>query len=339
MTIIFTEADFDELWQEGLQTGEIACKFNDFEYMETWQHALKKGSIQILELRPGLCLQIGNYETPITWGDEAQHSESFPLTLAFIVTGGCREQIYGIKEDNCEKAGENYLFFLPGTREIEVHPTGLLQNIRIRVESHLLRTLTTGQENSLPDLLKPFMEADSVPLFHQDIGKMTSAMHLAVRQIMHCPYQGMMRRVYLEAKTLELIALQFSQLVETEQPTRYQYVSLKRDECDRIYQAREILINNLHNPPSLITLAQQVGLNERKLKQGFRHVFGNTVFGYLHDYQMQQAQRLLLEEKMTVAGVAARVGYASPTAFCAAFRRKFGINPKAYQIAGRISLG
>ena len=99
------------------------------------------------------------------------------------------------------------------------------------------------------------------------------------------------------------------------------------------------LINNLCNPPSLIDLARQVGLNERKLKQGFRHVFGNSVFGYLHDYQMQQAQRLLLAEKMTVAGVAARVGYTSPTGFCAAFRRKFGINPKAYQIAGRISLG
>jgi AraC family transcriptional activator of pyochelin receptor len=76
---------------------------------------------------------------------------------------------------------------------------------------------------------------------------------------LHCPYQGMMRRVYLEAKTLELIALQFSQLVETEQP-RYKYVNLKRDECDRIYQARDILINNLHNPPSLIALAQEVSL-------------------------------------------------------------------------------
>ena len=280
---------------------------------------------------------VGNYETPIAWGEEAEHSESFPLTLAFIMAGGCREQIYGIKEDNCEQAGENYLFFLPETREIEVHPTGFLQNIRIRVESHLLRTLTAEQEDSLPDVLKPFIEADSVPQFHLDVGKMTSQMHLAVRQIIHCPHQGMMRRVYLEAKTLELIALQFSQLVETDKPED-RYITLKRDEGDRIYQAKEILIHNLHNPLSLIDLARQVGLNERKLKQGFRHVFGNTVFGYLHDYQMQQAQRLLLEEKITVAGVAAKVGYASPTSFCAAFRRKFGITPKAYQIAGRTSL-
>ncbi|MEH2047298.1 helix-turn-helix transcriptional regulator [Nostoc sp.] len=335
MTIIFTEADFDELWQEGLETGKIACQSSDSEYIETWQHPLKKGLIQVMNLHPGLYLQIGNYETPITWGDEGQHCESFPLTLAFIMAGGCREQIYGIKEDNCEQAGESYLFFLPGTREIEVHPTGLLQNIRIRVESHLLRTLSVGQEESLPELLQSFLEGDSAPLFHQDVGKMTPAMQLAVRQIIHCPYQGMMRRVYLEAKTLELIALQFSQIVESNKP-KHQSINLKRDECDRIYQAREILINNLCNPPSLIELARQVRLNERKLKQGFRHVFGNTVFGYLRDYQMQQAQDLLLDSNMTVAGVAATLGYASPTAFCAAFRRKFGINPKAYQIAGRI---
>ncbi|MBW4570450.1 MAG: hypothetical protein KME31_21220 [Tolypothrix carrinoi HA7290-LM1] len=46
---------------------------------------------------------------------------------------------------------------------------------------------------------------------------------------------------------------------------------------------------------------------------------------------MQKAQQLLLEPNMTVAGVAA-VGYASPT-FNAAFRKKFGVNPKAYQLA------
>ena len=59
MTRIFTETQLGELWQEGLQTGEITSQSNDSEYIETWQHPLKKGFIQIMNLHPGLYLQIG----------------------------------------------------------------------------------------------------------------------------------------------------------------------------------------------------------------------------------------------------------------------------------------
>lgn len=74
-----------------------------------------------------------------------------------------------------------------------------------------------------------------------------------------------------------------------------------------------------------------MGLNPRKLKEGFRQVFDTTVFGYLHQYRMQIAQNLL-QQKQKVAVVAATVGYASPTSFSAAFQRQFGVKPKAYQL-------
>lgn len=78
-----------------------------------------------------------------------------------------------------------------------------------------------------------------------------------------------------------------------------------------------------------MTLARQVGLNDFKLKLGFRQVFGTTVFGYLHEHRMEQAQLLLQERRMNVEEVARTVGYANRSSF-AAFRKKFGINPKYY---------
>ncbi len=53
------------------------------------------------------------------------------------------------------------------------------------------------------------------------------------------------------------------------------------------------MLRNISNPPSLIELARQVGINECTLKRGFRQIFGNTMFGYLHDYRMEQARQLL----------------------------------------------
>ncbi|MEH2083918.1 MAG: AraC family transcriptional regulator [Nostoc sp.] len=69
-------------------------------------------------------------------------------------------------------------------------------------------------------------------------------------------------------------------------------ISLKSDDRDRIYQAKEILLRNFVKPPSVRDLAQQVGLNEFKLRQGFHQMFGNTVFGCLQDHQMQEARWL-----------------------------------------------
>jgi len=90
--------------------------------------------------------------------------------------------------------------------------------------------------------------------------------------------------MYLEAKTLEVVALEL-ELILTSRQTSEQSLKLQRDDIDRIHYAKEILIQRLNNPPSLMELARLVGLNERKLKIGFREVFKTTAFSYLHDCQ------------------------------------------------------
>jgi AraC-like DNA-binding protein len=57
-------------------------------------------------------------------------------------------------------------------------------------------------------------------------------------------------------------------------------------------------------------------------------LFGTTVFGYLTDIRMQEARRLLVDEKLYVGEVAERMGYQQPHHFTAAFKRKFGVLPK-----------
>ncbi|MEM1311530.1 MAG: AraC family transcriptional regulator, partial [Cyanobacteria bacterium P01_H01_bin.153] len=132
----------------------------------------------------------------------------------------------------------------------------------------------------------------------------------------------------LESKTLELIALQLDQLSE-HQLALSAASMLKTADITRIYLARDILIRNLENPPSLLALAKQSGINSLKLKQGFRQIFNTTVFGYLHAHRMEEARRLLELGGLTVIQVAQRVGYAHPGKFAVAFKKKFGISPKS----------
>lgn len=148
-----------------------------------------------------------------------------------------------------------------------------------------------------------------------------------LQQILNCQYQGVTKQLYLEGKILELISLQIDQLDQTH---RKSSPKLPNKDIDCIYEASEILLQRLSTPPSLTELAKLVGINDRKLKQGFREVFGTTVFGYLRDRRLEQAQELLLSGQMQVKDAAKTVGYASPTSFNTAFRKKFGIAPSLY---------
>ncbi|NCJ08704.1 helix-turn-helix domain-containing protein [Synechococcales cyanobacterium C] len=155
-------------------------------------------------------------------------------------------------------------------------------------------------------------------------------MTIALHQILQCPYQGLTKQIYLESKTLELIALQVNQLSE-HQPYLQPSSLLKSDDIDRIHLAKEILISNLDNPPSLLSLAKQAGINSFKLKKGFRQVFNTTVFGYLNHHRMEEARRLLQLGDSSVTQVALAIGYSNPSKFAAAFKKKFGISPKAFR--------
>ncbi|MEH2177843.1 AraC family transcriptional regulator [Nostoc sp.] len=165
--------------------------------------------------------------------------------------------------------------------------------------------------------------------------QLTSAMYLPLQQIINCPFQGLTKQIYLEAKCLELIALKLEQLTKIENAS-IKSIALKPKDIEKIRHARDILISQQENPPSLLNLAQQVNINDNKLKIGFREVFGTTVFGYLHNHRMEIARQLLQDGKMRVAAVANAVGYANPGHFAAAFKRKFGVSPSECKAGKKI---
>ncbi|WP_449002483.1 helix-turn-helix transcriptional regulator [Myxosarcina sp. GI1(2024)] len=124
---------------------------------------------------------------------------------------------------------------------------------------------------------------------------------------------------------MELLALQLAQLTESK-PDELK-TTFKPQSIDRIYQARDILANQLENPPSISELAEQVGLSESTLRRGFRQLFGMTVIGYLTSLRMEQAKLLLRERKHSICEVANLVGYSHLSYFSTAFKHQFGITP------------
>jgi AraC-like DNA-binding protein len=103
--------------------------------------------------------------------------------------------------------------------------------------------------------------------------------------------------------------------------------TLKKTDIEKIYEAREFIDGHYGEDCSILYLASVIGLNQQKLKTGFREVLGTTVFGYLSEVRMQKAKRMLLDEKKYVGEVASEVGYKNPHHFTAAFKKRFGFLP------------
>ncbi|MEO1123253.1 MAG: AraC family transcriptional regulator [Cyanobacteria bacterium J06635_15] len=340
-TMAIALEDFLEIRTIAQQKGAALCRRTAFESENGLPPSLGEGSERLISLRGGLTLKILKGKLQQTVRHERKHESNFPLVAKFYVSGSSRVQTkgpIGSQADYVETAGCHYLYHLPDIAEVEEWPSHELhQMVMVSAQSDYFRAFSSSQTPLAPTLRR-LLEGDETQRFHQSLGQITPTMSQALQQILQAPYQGMMQQLYLESKALELLALQFAHWAEEPSsercsvgealPTR----RLPADELDQLHAAKAILTRDVSDPLPLSDIAQQVGLNEYRLKQGFRQVFGTTVFGYLHHCRMQQAQHLLRNSNLTIAGVAVRIGYRNPEAFSTAFRRKFAISPKAYQL-------
>jgi len=154
---------------------------------------------------------------------------------------------------------------------------------------------------------------------------LTSSMHTIFDALINSNQQGAIKRISFEGKVLELLSAQLEQLEQSYKESS-RSLFLKAHDIDKIYIAKNIIEQNIQTPCSLIELSRKVGLNDFKLKKGFKEILGTTVFTFLSDYRMERA-KLLLNQKKSVGEVAYEVGYKNQHHFTAAFKKKYGILP------------
>lgn len=155
------------------------------------------------------------------------------------------------------------------------------------------------------------------------------ALHTAIREVLSCRLEGPLKKLFLSAKALEILVLQAEAFGLAQQPRRHVRSDYDRE---RLLFARDYLIQHLALPPSLPELARVAGLNEFKLKAGFKELFGQTVFGYLSDYRLADAKAQLLERQKTASELAFELGYSSVQHFSTAFKKKFGVSPTQLKV-------
>ncbi len=154
------------------------------------------------------------------------------------------------------------------------------------------------------------------------------SMAIVLNQLLSYNLNQSVKSLYFKGKAYELLSLYFNRSEDAD----IEQCPFLVDETNvtKIRKAKEIIIARMAEPPSLQELADEIGLNLKKLKEGFKQIYGDSVFSFLFDYKMEVARKLLESGDNNVNEVGHRVGYSTSSHFIAAFKKKYGTTPKKY---------
>jgi AraC-like DNA-binding protein len=313
--------DLDRFAQHVLKRTVTIDEVSPFERRMRWDAGGSAGSGTTMELRSGLKLtatslrwerrwafQLRDAATPLKFmvGRGAAPRMILPDVTSYVM-GGALQVRHGTEPTSttCEFAEEG----------------GVFEQLALEVDPRRLRELLGGP--SLPLVLEKLLAKQGPHALHEQ--PMVPALARLLDEILHADARGASRQLFVEAKGLELLAVLLDELALASEAT----APLGARDIERLERARRLLLERMASPPGLPELARSVGLNEFKLKAGFRALFGTSVFAYLRERRMDCARRLLAQRHLSVTEIAAHVGYENPSKFAAAFRRRFGLPPSA----------
>ncbi len=166
---------------------------------------------------------------------------------------------------------------------------------------------------------KSIFQSDDFTLnFHNHINP---NQQILLRQILNQPYDinDTLSQIFLESKLLELIYVTAN--IKQDDKNK----PLSSDDIKCIYRAKEILLSDIVNPPSLEELARASATNTFKLKRGFKQVFGTTAYALLRQHRLNKAKELLENGDINISEAAKLTGYKHISNFSQAFKEHFGI--------------
>lgn len=223
-------------------------------------------------------------------------------------------------------ANEQNLHYMPQFVGSSHYDEGDFHKIfEVRFTKKYFLELAADSSPVLMDFAEKVVDNKAVDVGTQNL-PISFAMHQCISEIMHLQMADGLKRMFLQSKCIELLSLQ-AQAYESLSGKVARACKTNYDK-EQIHFVRDYLVDHAACPPSLTELAKIAGLNEFKLKKGFKEIFNTSVFGYLNDFKLNEARNELLSG-IPIKNISHQLGYSSVQHFTKAFKKKFGVSPGA----------
>ena len=132
---------------------------------------------------------------------------------------------------------------------------------------------------------------------------------------------------YQRIKALEVF-LYLAQIEMTEKNYPAEYPP---EQVEIVRKIHDTFLQNMERRITIEELSRQYLINPTTLKAVFKAVYGTSLAAHMKKHRLEQAAKLLRETNMSIAEVAAAVGYESQSKFAAAFKAQFSVLPNVYR--------
>ncbi|MEH0153560.1 AraC family transcriptional regulator [Limibacter armeniacum] len=221
-------------------------------------------------------------------------------------------------------AGTHQLMYFPEVKGTLSYPSGHRYTLEVKLAVCYLKKIF-GEDLSLIEKFGVKVEQDQPVKLGECSRPISPAMMQNIMDIIHCPLVGVSKKVFIEAKLMELLILQIEQSKVPEAEKKI----WKGEDIDKLHFVKDYLNQHLDQHLSMDDLVRESGLNSYKLKKGFKEHFGNTVFGYWSDIKLHKAKQMIVDENISITEASFMIGFKNPQHFTAAFKKHFGYLPSA----------
>jgi len=247
------------------------------------------------------------------------------VEMNFMLEGNISQTYDGLLDKHHYKPGYHNILFNPyAVERNQLMNTGTHRIFTAHIVPERMVQLFSGYIPELAYLAEKIESGKPFVLHSPDYG-MSNKLRQYFDTFWDCPESSSLRKLYFESKILDLLCRQAEQLIA---PIKTESSILSAD-IDKIHQAKELVLANLTNPLSLMELSRLCGLNEFKLKKYFKAIFGDSVFGFLHEERLKMAKQLIYQGEKNISAIAYELGYAHPQHFQRTFKKRFGVTPKS----------
>jgi AraC family transcriptional regulator, transcriptional activator of the genes for pyochelin and ferripyochelin receptors len=310
-------------WDKTFSRLEYSVVQNGPRYSETVVHAEEPGlaSLQsVIMSLPGMMVRTVNFgvNDNLQLCDRQDHEY---VESAFVLSGHADSLFNGrpvVTKGNMHAF--QYSPYIDGSHTIISRS---FEALHISFDLEFFKTLLQSAGHRRLDQVLNCMERKENYLAPPTEMPLQARMNELIWSIRHCKFNGLTRALFIEARVMELFALQVDALCSTN-PDKAPW---SNEDKEKLFAVKAFIEVNYLQPLSLRQLCMGFGLNEFKLKKGFKHLFHTTVFGYIQDLRMQKAMTLLQQKNMSISAIADVVGYANSGSFSAEFKKTFGYSP------------
>jgi AraC-like DNA-binding protein len=196
-----------------------------------------------------------------------------------------------------------------------------MATINIEVHADYLKEIFASEE---PLVLQSLLDNDQPLLFEEIV---SPSLQKIADEIITTTLDKGFELFYFRIKAEEMIC---RLLLEFKKRNDTHLYALNSLDVHTIYKLKNQMLNNLGTPPVIKELAINASMSVSKLKRLFKQIFGTSIFNYYQQFRMQEAARLLKEEKTTVSEVGYQLGFTNLSHFSKVFKQHIGMKPKQY---------